>query len=289
MFVRKKGFTLIELLVVIAIIAILAAILFPVFAQARAQARKTSCLSNVKQLTLSIAMYTQDYDETLPLIFSAGSFTDPEVFYPFGSVPTASWHNLVKPYIKNWQLSICPDSQMTQSDPVNFYDPFLNFGMPPLSAIHGKAQWGDRYYSQGQQVYWQGVGGSFGDSGWTEGGYTSVNTPSSGLAGIAVPANMTLVSDAAQPDWSANWFTPGSRDLNFFGTCATFGGPSYRYGPSPRHLKSTDYCNNLATGSGQVVVGFVDGHAKSFATGQYFRTRPVSGNLNVYQYLWPSE
>src|SRR2546426_9727904 len=60
-----RGFTLIELLVVIAIIAILAAILFPVFAQARAAARKTSCLSNVKQIGLSALMYAQDYDETL--------------------------------------------------------------------------------------------------------------------------------------------------------------------------------------------------------------------------------
>jgi len=63
---RRQGFTLIELLVVIAIIAILAAILFPVFAQAREQARKISCLSNMKQIGLAIQMYTQDYDETLP-------------------------------------------------------------------------------------------------------------------------------------------------------------------------------------------------------------------------------
>src|SRR5438034_2561040 len=68
--VRSRGaFTLIELLVVIAIIAILAAILFPVFAQARDKARAASCLSNNKQLTLGFLMYTQDYDETNPLAF----------------------------------------------------------------------------------------------------------------------------------------------------------------------------------------------------------------------------
>ena len=62
-----RGFTLIELLVVIAIIAILAAILFPVFAQARNKARQTACLSNLKQLGTGFAMYTQDYDETMPI------------------------------------------------------------------------------------------------------------------------------------------------------------------------------------------------------------------------------
>src|SRR5580658_5363100 len=106
----KRGFTLIELLVVIAIIAILAAILFPVFAQARAQARKTTCLSNNKQVGLALLMYDQDYDEVLPLLFVRSSSTNPQDFIPGA---TQDWHNLIQPYTKSYQMMICPDSGLT--------------------------------------------------------------------------------------------------------------------------------------------------------------------------------
>ena len=95
---RRTGFTLIELLVVIAIIAILAAILFPVFARARAKALANGCLSNVKQLTLSILMYVGDNDETYPLAWSG-----------WGACPT--WRALVFPYVKNAQVYRCPGRQ----------------------------------------------------------------------------------------------------------------------------------------------------------------------------------
>lgn len=90
----KRGFTLIELLVVIAIIAILAAILFPVFAKAREKARQSSCSSNVKQLTLGLMMYAQDYDEK----FMRHCYC----------VGGSCWQYNIQPYVKNQQINQCP-------------------------------------------------------------------------------------------------------------------------------------------------------------------------------------
>jgi prepilin-type N-terminal cleavage/methylation domain-containing protein/prepilin-type processing-associated H-X9-DG protein len=95
---RTRGFTLIELLVVIAIIAILAAILFPVFAKAREKARQSSCLSNVKQIVLGLLMYAQDYDETLPMA---------RIYSTQGGV-SYGWYDCITPYVKNTQIFKCP-------------------------------------------------------------------------------------------------------------------------------------------------------------------------------------
>jgi prepilin-type N-terminal cleavage/methylation domain-containing protein/prepilin-type processing-associated H-X9-DG protein len=103
-FTNRRAFTLIELLVVIAIIAILAAILFPVFAQAREKARQTSCLSNFKQNGTAIMMYLQDYDEAYPLTNWTNSYDGNDDAVPL---------QVCQPYIKNWQICDCP------SDPTN--------------------------------------------------------------------------------------------------------------------------------------------------------------------------
>jgi len=103
-----KGFTLIELLVVIAIIAILAAILFPVFAQAREKARETTCLSNKKQVVLALLQYVQDYDEQLPFNSNAGGLRNNTTSYV--------WQDMVFPYVKSEAAFDCPDNPFNSNN-----------------------------------------------------------------------------------------------------------------------------------------------------------------------------
>lgn len=131
-----QGFTLIELLVVIAIIAILAAILFPVFARARENARRSSCQSNLKQIGLGFAQYTQDYDEKFPLpmlnfrgttgtpvpqttpgmpgaVFATGDGASPSGNY-------FSWMDATYPYVKSTQLYVCPSGNPVAPDGASY-------------------------------------------------------------------------------------------------------------------------------------------------------------------------
>jgi len=121
----RRGFTLIELLVVIAIIAILAAILFPVFAKAREKARQTACLNNVKQLATAILMYAQDYDEVYPPAYCV--------------TPTVVWPQLLQPYVKNTQLFACPSDPDLWQGLTGWYISYIpNYNMhPPLDTATG--------------------------------------------------------------------------------------------------------------------------------------------------------
>jgi prepilin-type N-terminal cleavage/methylation domain-containing protein/prepilin-type processing-associated H-X9-DG protein len=137
--VRRSGFTLIELLVVIAIIAILAAILFPVFAQAREKARQTACLSNAKQIALGCRMYAQDYDDVnVPerLLLKGGNLI--------------SFRALLQPYVKNKRVFVCPSAANLDS--------FAAFNWEAIGYDHGKGMPGNRHLTSGygmNRVHWE--------------------------------------------------------------------------------------------------------------------------------------
>ena len=120
---RRRGFTLIELLVVIAIIAILAAILFPVFARAREKARQTSCLNNQKQLGLGLLMYAQDYDEKL---FN---------YWINNALGGTYWYVLIQPYLKNTQIQLCPSASGSRSYPCDYGFNHVYLGYRALAEI----------------------------------------------------------------------------------------------------------------------------------------------------------
>lgn len=113
---HRGGFTLIELLVVIAIIAILAAILFPVFARAREAARATSCKSNLKQIGLAVNMYKQDYDESMPFLVNGSGWTWSDTNW----VNATYWGVFYVPYTKNQQIFACPSAKEAAVKPVSY-------------------------------------------------------------------------------------------------------------------------------------------------------------------------
>lgn len=155
-----RGFTLIELLVVIAIIAILAAILFPVFARARENARRSSCASNLKQIGLGLLQYTQDYDERLPMVdpYDDSPAGGPNLCYTRGPNDVFSdgywargglcqvWANLVMPYVKSTQIFDCPsrNKTYTTNNPPTAYgmNIYLSYKSPGVywNAIPGGGQ-----------------------------------------------------------------------------------------------------------------------------------------------------
>ena len=112
----RHGFTLIELLVVIAIIAILAAILFPAFARARENARRASCMSNLKQVGLGVFQYTQDFDERFPPYSNTTGPTQ----------EANGWVVILQPYLKSTQILLCPSATR---DNTSFSGPLTNYAI----------------------------------------------------------------------------------------------------------------------------------------------------------------
>jgi prepilin-type N-terminal cleavage/methylation domain-containing protein/prepilin-type processing-associated H-X9-DG protein len=187
----RKGFTLIELLVVIAIIAILAAILFPVFAQAREKARAVSCLSNTKQLGLGIMMYVQDYDETYPLAaFWNTSTPFAANFYLWSS------QRCLQPYIKNTDIYKCPDDSGIGS----LYSQITAAGFPTNIPLRPISYMANAITPSITGALWNVTNPQGLFSGAT---YSGAGDAPTTLAAVPAPASMVMLIDGRKQymDW----------------------------------------------------------------------------------------
>jgi prepilin-type N-terminal cleavage/methylation domain-containing protein/prepilin-type processing-associated H-X9-DG protein len=231
---RKNGFTLIELLVVIAIISILAAILFPVFARARENARRASCQSNLKQIGLGLLQYTQDYDETLPYSYvSVG-----------GSV---SWMGQTFPYVKSTQIYFCPSDSITPNNGGRFrLDNSFPAGTTGLAASYAMNM---AYYNgatQNPPLL----------APTTEPGVR----PPTKLSHLEVPSTTVWVGDTFNRDGANGYFVFWTSVGHVWNIANS----------SPRFLRQTSTSGNGAgtTGFSEVHLGtanvlFTDGHVKA--------------------------
>jgi prepilin-type N-terminal cleavage/methylation domain-containing protein/prepilin-type processing-associated H-X9-DG protein len=261
---HRSGFTLIELLVVIAVIAILAAILFPVFAQAREKARQTSCLSNVKQMATAMMMYIQDNDEIFPPVMSV-SPTDVWIY-------EASWIKRLEPYSKNLGMFICPSSNYHDTNwQAGKGDLLFNYSFTPT--VRSTAQGADATNLSGAfgTALWEGLGGF---SGSRRVGYYVRNATSHSLAEVARPAETVAINDHNSFDWGLTW-------SNF-------------YYPEPRHIREADIVlpNGEKYPSGLINAVFCDGHAKALKHERLLEIRKGFTNKygtpnDVYIHFWP--
>ena len=227
MFRRTSGFTLIELLVVIAIIAILAAILFPVFARAREKARQSSCTSNLKQIGTAILMYLQAYDEVMCDTVMGRDAPD----HP---ARTNAWTAVIMPYVKNQQLFKCPSAWWGSS---------------------AMGSWGQIQGGYGGMREVMGYNGSLGYRAADWGGDPNLDAPGHGqpIAAMTAPAENILVSDAT------NWNTV----REYWERTDNSGSPTPGIAQEYNHA----YYVIDSRHNGQANCAFADGHVKSLPRG----------------------
>jgi prepilin-type N-terminal cleavage/methylation domain-containing protein/prepilin-type processing-associated H-X9-DG protein len=251
---KRGGFTLIELLVVIAIIAILAAILFPVFAQARAKARAVSCLSNLKQTGTAAAMYAQDYDEnSIPSFVNATRVLFNQNTGVNQEVPLGAWFYTIQPYKKNWALQVCPDNE---SD--------WGLGWPDTEPYNGAAVKG-RSIAINDEM-----------SGWEAGKNLSTYREPARLVQFS---DATNIFDGVDPwdgqDTAYAKFQANPDNPNLYKKVVQalqFRGPRYM-----QTALASDWEANvpIARHHGTCNVVYFDGHAKAIKLSQYWLTNPA--------------
>jgi prepilin-type N-terminal cleavage/methylation domain-containing protein len=261
---NPKAFTLIELLVVIAIIAILAAILFPVFAQAKVAAKKTQELSNVKQLTLAILMYNNDTDDEFPPSFQPENLPTQSDSW---SGTDVTWSEMVQPYTKNLNIFFSPTDSLAGQ-------PNSAVGTWAGTALSvGANGWYGNYccspnWNSGFQL--RGPMGIGGFEGWL--GLSGAD-PALTAGVVTQPSNSILLSEKHEDDILAADPTSAG-NLSAFGPESNFGGDqqlSLNWGPTqiPLGTRAPAAYPNGPNGSvsakfnGQATFTFIDGHAKS--------------------------
>jgi prepilin-type N-terminal cleavage/methylation domain-containing protein/prepilin-type processing-associated H-X9-DG protein len=276
----NRAFTLIELLVVIAIIAILAAILFPVFAQAREKARAISCLSNIKQVTLSFQMYLQDYDEEMVPMWN---YTPDPVLGGGYDL----WPDMLNPYIKSWQIFKCPDAA----------DPAGVWGGGP------NAWWGNwqQYSSIGYNYLELGN--------WYNAAAPCTSVVGVSLANVDSPASTIAFTDSANQTTGNPLPTNAQNGYPFVNapaqyaaivpaadTCTWYDGAlgGFDWAAAPTN-PSPDFTGwTINRHSNGINVGWVDGHAKFLQQAQLWAGTNVAPGVsdqavrltNASAYLW---
>jgi prepilin-type N-terminal cleavage/methylation domain-containing protein len=281
-FAMKKAFTLIELLVVIAIIAILAAILFPVFAQAKVAAKKTQFLSQYKQIATSTMIYLADYDDTM---FRHGYTLTGQT-----TLPNRYWPENIQPYVKNWEMF--NDAQVN--------DPLRVWSTPAFRWWYNQQRWPTLGYNVN---YMNNAGGDCGQ--WNVGGsdlsygppisHTSINSPSA----TVLFASTKRVGTSTGAYISNNVESPGGYLANDTCTWSNGGWGVGSFGDTagwyPGNPTSTG--DFAATFSNQGIVIFTDSSAKTMqpgrlAAGTDWRVGIANTAINITdrsQYIWDTQ